>query len=354
MAHPHAGGPDPFLTHGQYGADGQKGHGAWEPAAEPGFGPEAGFYEGTPLKRPTGTQHTKSIAALVLVPWTFFVMVLFATALPPPGASWRVFTTCVYLAAQVGALICFATHFSGKIGPIYLFKGILICVGSTAALAIGSQIYQVEMANYWTHLAGVGYTNVPPTKPADAFQDANVLGFSRMSRVDLRNVLGFRPQGTVTTYCVAPILDATKKTKEVNFWAAGEDCCEPLRSFLCGDVQHARARSGLVFPPNASNFASERWHNFREAAMQAADLYGLTVPNRPIFVNWQQDAVAAQSGPLTKTVVELIMMSFIYIIVSMFFAAALHLGAPRAGSSLPMPQGGAAGGASGAFRTTLT
>lgn len=366
MAHAHAGGPDPFLTHGQYGADGRRGHGAWEPAAEPAFvhemqGPTH-FHEGSALKKPgnTGSFHTRSIASLVLVPWVCFVLVLFSTALPPPGASWRIFTINVYLATLAAGLICIATHFAGRIGPIYLFKGVLIFAGSTLALVIGNQIFGIEMANYWTNQRGVTYKNVEPKSAADAYQDANVLYFSRTSLVDLRNILGFRPQGTVTTYCVAPIIDRNplkenQQRKEVNFWAAGEDCCEPLRSFLCGDVPDSKARTGLVFPPNASDFASARYLNFREAAIQAADLYGLDVPDRPIFVNWQEDALKLQNGSFTKTISELVMVSFMYLVASMLMAATLHWGSPRSGpGGLPMPAGGSGGGASGVFRTSLT
>lgn len=115
------------------------------------------------------------------------------------------------------------------------------------------------------------------------------------SNLDLRRILGFRPIGSTTTYCVAPIMAAgqnleislmdqqshgevqqgaqcfwiglenifyflllrcqlmrtvefvhkdSPQSKDIQFFAADVDCCEPRRSFLCGDAAKPSARMG--------------------------------------------------------------------------------------------------------------
>jgi len=298
---------DPFLT------------------SKPTAGGGGGHY-GTEQQRQFGrgvNMHMRSVAALVFVPWGCFAAMVIAFAILPPGGLWRLLALLIWMGCLGFSAVCYFVQ-GQRTGPLYKYMGVLVLVACVAAPVAGQKIFETDMTQYWMHKNGVAYRGVVPSKPADAYQDANLIGFSAMSRLDLRQVLGNRPQGSRTTYCVAPIIDARSPSKEVNFWAAGLDCCEPLRSFLCGDAANAEARTGIVMPSSTSQYAADRWDLFRKAASDAAELYGLTLPERPIFVRWHVDAKAVQSESLHQGIVEVILISFIYLMVSLFLAAALH------------------------------
>jgi len=267
--------------------------------------------------------HLQTIAVLVLVPWAVFVALLVAVAIPPPSWFWRDVAMVTWMASIGFVAVCYIVHKSGK-GKIYFYLSGLTLAASILAPMFGQQIFVADMEQYWMHKSGVAYSQISPTKEADAVQDANIIDFSSVTRLDLRRVLGFRHQGTGTTYCVAPIMDSNSPSKVVNFWAAGMDCCEPLRSFICGEATTMSARSGIVIPSSTSSYAADRWHNFKRAASQAAEVYGFEIPERPIFVRWHVDALKLQADSLHHGLVEVVLLSFIYLMVSLFLAAWLH------------------------------
>jgi hypothetical protein len=297
---------DPFMTQAGYGG--------------------AGVAASTkaPVALPGSNFHIKYIALLVFVPWTTFVIVIVASAVPPPGTIWSTFTFAVCLLSIVVGLLFCQFYWSGRKGSIHLIVGLLTCLATIVAYGAGSEVSSVDMVNYWTYRSGVTYSNVPPNKPADAFQDSNIIDFTQMSRLDLRQVFGFRPHGTSSTYCVAPIIESDNPSKEINFWAAGMDCCEPRRSFICGDASNMVARSGIVFPANSSTYSAHRWQQFRKSAQLAADLYGLSIPEYPIFVRWHEDAAGFQNNLYQEGLTKVIITCFVYLMASLFMAIGLH------------------------------
>lgn len=83
------------------------------------------------------------------------------------------------------------------------------------------------------------------------------------------------------TNCVAPVWkeDDDPKGKEIQFWAAGENCCTQ-ESFDCGDVGKADARSGEL--------VTDMTGAWRLAVTMATVRYGLKTPKQPIFVKWTE------------------------------------------------------------------
>lgn len=318
---------DPFLTGGhEHPVGGRSASNVEEDPFLTSKTSAGGGHYGTAQERHFGrgvNMHMRSVAALVFVPWACFAAMVVAFALLPPGGPWRLLALLIWMGCLGFAAVCYFVQ-GQRTGPLYKYMGVLVLVACVAAPVAGQKIFETDMTQYWMHKNGVAYRGVVPSKPADAYQDANLIDFSAMSRLSLRQVLGNRPQGSRTTYCVAPIIDARSPSKEVNFWAAGLDCCEPLRSFLCGDAANAEARTGIVMPSSTSQYAADRWDLFRKAASDAAELYGLTLPERPIFVRWHVDAKAVQSESLHQGIVEVILISFIYLMVSLFVAAWLH------------------------------
>jgi len=265
---------------------------------------------------------TREVALLIFVPWFCYVLLLLVFALPPPGLFWSLFA----LIWWAGALVAAGTSYDlqkRQGSPLYKLLTVTVLLSCIAGPLVGHHIFVTEMSSYWMHQAGVTYKDVVPSRSPDAYQDAGIIDFSASSNLDLRRILGFRPIGSTTTYCVAPIMDSPQ-SKDIQFFAADVDCCEPRRSFLCGDAAKPSARTGVVLPAHSSSYNAERWQHFYDAAAQAAQVYGWNLPQRPIFVRWFEDAEAVQSELLHRGLVEAFIQCFVGLCASSIVAMWLH------------------------------
>lgn len=268
--------------------------------------------------------HKESMAVLVLCPLSAFVITSLFCGIPPQGWLWRALAALVFIAFEGFAAVLTIVHFTGRKGPIYLYSGLLCALAAAAGYMIGMQVWDSQTSLYWMRSTGETYSNIPASTPSAAMMDASVIKFATDTRIDLRRVLGFRPQATTDTFCVAPVLASGDQTK-VQFWAVGLDCCEPLRSFQCGESSNPLARSGIVQSAQASKFAATQHANYLKAAQQAAAHYGLTTPEDPVFVTWVQDPAKSSGSAMTSAVLQLMLMSILYGMMSTVVAAGLHL-----------------------------
>mmetsp|Transcript_71132 Transcript_71132/g.156989 ORF Transcript_71132/g.156989 Transcript_71132/m.156989 type:complete len:325 (+) Transcript_71132:61-1035(+) len=284
----------------------------------------ADYKSTSPFSGWTRREHlvTREVALLVFVPWICYVLLLLVFALPPPG----VFASVFALICWAGTLLAAGTsHDLQKRhgSPFYKLLTLTVLLSCTAGPLAGHHIFVTEMSSYWMHQSGVTYKGVAPSSSPDAYQDAGIIDFSDGSNLDLRRVLGSRPVGSTTTYCIAPIMDSSA-SKRVHFFAADVDCCEPRRSFACGDAAKPSARTGVVLPAHSSSYNAERWQHFYNAAAQAAEVYGWNLPERPIFVRWFDDAEAVQSALLHRGLVEAFIQCFVGLCASSIVAMWLH------------------------------
>lgn len=262
----------------------------------------------------------REVSLLIFVPWSCYVLLLVVFALPPPGlfpSLCAIFWWAMALLA-VGVSYDLQKRHSS---PFYKLLTLTLLLSCIVGPLVGHHIFATEMSSYWMHQSGVTYKDVAPSRSPDAYQDAGIIDFSAASNLDLRRVLGFRPVGSTTTYCIAPITDDSS-SKDLHFFAADVDCCEPRRGFVCGDAAKPSARTGVVLP--AHSYHSERWQHFYAAASQAAEVYGWQLPPRPIFVRWFEDAEAVQSELLHRGLVEAFIQSFVGLCVASIVAMWLH------------------------------
>jgi len=278
------------------------------------------------------------MAALVLIPLTLFMVNALVFGFPNrAGVGWTTFAysiSCISL-AFCGVLIqVYLTSRDNK--WIYLYLGFLgigaVFMGYTA----GNRLYERDMGEHWLQGSRVKYENVTATHMADALPDAGIIGFTAGARIDMRRVLGFRPAGTQTTYCVAPVLDDTQASEQythlwgdVQFWAVGIDCCGSHWGFWCDDAQvPGTAHNAVVISGVYSSYAMERYKVFQKAAHNAAAFYHLTTPETPVFVRWVQQTEAAQHG-FRDAMLRFFLMSVLYAIVSVLLAPTLSLSCLR-------------------------
>jgi len=267
--------------------------------------------------------HAQSVAVLVFVPWGVFVVVTVLFTLTRPATIWSGLAYAAVLAGTALAGILIAVHVALARGRIYLFLGILCLLAVMMGCAAGYALYDRDMAEYWLNKSRPSRSNVAPTDLAASYRDAAAIAFTDAARVDLHRVLGFRPQEDKLTYCVAPVLDEMQQ-EHVEFWAVGVDCCEPLWGFFCGDVLSPTARSGAVLPGEASAYTARRYERFRDAAYQAAALYGLTMAEKPIFLRWLEDPKSERARELRDGCVGIAVLCILYLLASVLLAAGLH------------------------------
>lgn len=87
------------------------------------------------------------------------------------------------------------------------------------------------------------------------------------------------PSSTIT-HCAAAIMDSKNpKQTDIEFWAAGVDCCDMKTGFHCGDADKPGGRSGVSIIDRTGEFG---------LTLQMAKLrFGVKAPNLPMYVDWK-------------------------------------------------------------------
>jgi len=124
--------------------------------------------------------------------------------------------------------------------------------------AFGYMIVHTFFWGYFAILAAQTYTNVSPTQLAAGMADAGRISFSADTWVQANWGVGFTADDG-HEYCVAPVV-ASAETKEVQYWAIGEDCCGPAGrgGFACGDY---KGKQGEMRNTIVELFPSPRYHD---------------------------------------------------------------------------------------------
>jgi len=257
---------------------------------------------------------------LVLLQFGIFLVVAAAYALPPPTPISRIgFGIVASVGAAFGSLLLCVYFFVQPVQKrqsVYLYLGLMCCIAVVAGWVAGKLVYHQDTARFWLESARPTYENVLPSAASAAgLSDAAFVRFTEGVRVHLSRVLDYRPHGSSTTYCVAPILDG-KDLAEAGFWAAGTDCCGRLRDFRCGDAMDPDARAGAVISADSGESTSEAYDSFRHAVRQAAALYHMRAPDAPIFVRWLKDPEAEHGGSMVRGMISFLFVCLLYLMVA--------------------------------------
>lgn len=220
------------------------------------------------------------LAGLVLVPWGIFLVecLLFLFLFH----SARGFVFVVTLAGIIVSLILFRTQSQRQTGgaTFSLILAFLCLIAFLTSAISGLLTYHLCFEAYWASADGHAYANILPSEPAAAYADASKLVFADEARVETSQAMGYK-DGTV--YCVAPILDDAP-LENVQFWAAGQNCCAARSSFSCDDAWNPNARSGMVI--RSSNHVRSEYMN---AIRQAEAAFEIISAEEPVFVTWVVD-----------------------------------------------------------------
>lgn len=222
-----------------------------------------------------------------LLPWLLFmgIGVLFIML-------YYYFAPIMWFGIIVAGMVCLMTIVGGRSGEDshhglwWSVMGAFILVTLMAATVCGLMNFHQYMFHYWSALEGRQYTNVAPDALAAAHEDAGMIVFSDDATVDITKPIGFKA-GEI--FCVAPILRADAVGSDIQYWAAGTNCCRGRDFFTCNDVLNKDARSGVVIRDEMSPIEESNLKYYKHAAQTAVETYGLTQVKEPIFVHWVKD-----------------------------------------------------------------
>jgi hypothetical protein len=172
----------------------------------------------------------------------------------------------------------------------FLFLGGTVALAAILGAAFGTIVYSSFTSPYYNLSQLHYYNETDPAMSGQAYLDAGAIQFKMNSYVDVGRSLGYKDGNT---YCVAPIKFGKDILPNLDFWAAGVNCCGGglaggggdgfPGSFNCfEDRQDAFVRGGLRIIDNSSLAF------YKVALMQADEEFQRTSKN-PIFITWMKD-----------------------------------------------------------------
>jgi hypothetical protein len=256
----------------------------------------------TPLVKKTSSASVFGHAViLVLFPWLLFVGTLAAFFwLLPLGQDGSLGMLLVSGCCLAEFFIALFFAMSRRSWVSYL--GWLVFFAVLAAVGAGLFNEYAYNAYYHKYMALNEYSNVLPTAPVTSVLDAGVLHFSSSSFLDTQRstaFLSFTSPGT--TFCVAPVLDATfKSTDEVGIWAVGMNCCGKRASFYCDDADKGSTSAVVLLPAKEVlpewltdlGVANNHYADYLQAIKLASASFGTSLANEIRFVHWIADTQA--------------------------------------------------------------
>lgn len=239
-----------------------------------------------------------AVLTAIVLPWVVFAAAALAVTLAHhPDQYVRVFAVFTFAGVfLLGFFLSFNT-FKRQAVQIGLINQCLLSV-VLGALA-GGVAYCSGAIDYWAFDEHWQYTNVWPTELASAHRDASALVFAQGTVPDVQKAVGYTMGGH--TYCVAPVTmrDIDLGIPDIQYWAAGRDCCEGDERFTCDDASLDSARAGLVLRNRTktfySAFVTHEVDYYAEAVRRAKVKFNIiSTEEQPIFVRWVWDLDAGR------------------------------------------------------------
>jgi len=265
-----------------------------------------------------------SFGAAVVVPYIIFGMVGIAFMFVYHH-HFEILSAVLAALAMVFAFVGMALRqvSRGTMSYIFFLCFLSIVTGSVS----GYYNYVHIILPFWGYYEHRRYTNVMPDELASAHIDASAIVFAEGTRPDVT-----RPVGYVAgqhTYCVAPITmrGVELSTSDIQYWAAGKDCCRQRSDFRCGDAANRHAHAGIVKQMTPHFIDVERWRDldyYREAVAMASASYGITSAETVIFLNWVSDIEHGLGDIFAYSWLFWIESMIAYLIISIIIGLGLH------------------------------
>lgn len=313
--------PGGYATYGSYG-----GNSLWPAAADPDDKRPPGFSEHSILR--TGGQaydprdrhqspNAVNMCELILAPWVLLALILGCFFLG--GANGQPVVLGIMplvLLVLCGAFIRW--HYKrGNNAEVVL--GLLCFAAIVTGLFVGLFAIFRYLQEYHRLSQGASYFNVFPNELAAGKSDATTISFTSDTAVDQNTTYGYLDVRSLATYCVAPVSDGIKLGDgNIQYWAAGVNCCEPRGKFTCGAASDRKAHAAFVLPT-----AWKDHPGFSAAVKGAEAAYGVKSGSKYLLVQWAQDPVGYRNRLWTSAGMLFIIFGSVYLLISLMIGCAL-------------------------------
>jgi len=230
-----------------------------------------------------GSKQSKpNIWEIILLPWVVLGLILLCASFADLKVTFLLWLPSVVIIG-LGCVFTYMEVRGRRTGEAIL--GALCILAACVGLCASLYAYNRWLGEYYRLGAGAHYNNVAPTDSAAGYNDATTIDFTEGSRVDDSRTFGYmdsinRPHDV---YCVAPIVVNPDATQQVQFWAAGRNCCYQRTQFSCGHVEDPSVHGGVVLKGPYPQ-------GFQDAVSGAEYSYGMQSAKNFLLVSWVEDA----------------------------------------------------------------
>jgi len=262
--------------------------------------------------------HRVNVIEFALVPWTFhaiiLVVFLFSGARGILAPLWIVPVVLLLVAG----FFTFVRCRQGRHADAVL--GLLSFTAMVPALIVGIASLSKNLGEYYRIGIGSSYLNVLPSESATSKNDATMLKFAVDATVDISRAYGYIDalSGYSTRYCVAPITSRASNLTNIEYFAAGSDCCNARGGFRCGESADEEARSAVVMA-----MSGEATHGYQKAVAGAEKAYGLVAGDEYMLITWMRNPQAYRKLLWKRSWILYVAFGGMYLAISTLVAASL-------------------------------
>jgi len=245
---------------------------------------------------------------LIFLPWVVLIIVLMCMTLAHGSLSFMLWLPFV-LVVGIAGFFTYVEYRGRRTGEVIL--GALCVLAACIGFAVGLYAYTTWLREYYRLGAGAHYNNIAPTETAAGYIDATTIVFTDGSRVDGSRAYGYMDSQSkpYDTYCVAPIAANPDASNQVQFWAAGRNCCLQRTNFVCGEAESTSAHGGVAL-------AGPYPQAFKDAVAGAQYAYGLQAARDYMLVSWMEDPTAYKDRLRSRTRTFCLIFSGAYLLIS--------------------------------------
>eukprot|EP00442_Polarella_glacialis_P055706 CAMPEP_0115081658 /NCGR_PEP_ID=MMETSP0227-20121206/19416_1 /TAXON_ID=89957 /ORGANISM="Polarella glacialis, Strain CCMP 1383" /LENGTH=330 /DNA_ID=CAMNT_0002469557 /DNA_START=237 /DNA_END=1229 /DNA_ORIENTATION=- len=256
-------------------------------------------------------EHQVNVYELIGVPWGLLVLILACYLVA--GAYGQLFVLWM-MPVVLCLLFGFFVRYHYKLGNNdEVVLGVLSLAAIVIATSVGVYANLSMLQEYHRLSQGASYFNVLPSEAVDGKLDATTMAFTQLTVADTSRSYGFvdATDPNAPIYCVAPISTGEASFTRIQFWAAGINCCDSLKNFVCGDAAKSGAHGAFILPQ--SEQVSD---GFAKAITGAEAAYGLKTGNGFLLFQWSMDPIQYRDSQWNSSVMLFVIFAAVYLGIS--------------------------------------
>jgi hypothetical protein len=225
--------------------------------------------QNAPLNGGQAVRTTKfwQVVVVITTPWLIYVLLLCAFLFcfhNMAPVTWILVAVCFGLSLLLLGLGIFVSR-------LLLFIGVLSLASTLTATLVGMWLHENYLGRYYLlQQPAVGPLNPHGSPPS---QDIALYQFIDGTFVDDKRTMGYKVGNKL--FCVAPVSFPMAYNDSIEYWATGQDCCEPQQHFDCGTAR---------IPGSVMAIAAEPHEAYDKAAIESKAAYDSWGPGKPHFV----------------------------------------------------------------------